>query len=296
MKISIIGSNGFLSTAIARYCNERGWKIDVYGLVAPLNHQYDRFYYIDLMKDNVDVHNLLDSTMVIYAAGAGIQSNKRDDTSMIFRLNVGVPVNICNELKKNSFEGIMITFGSYFEIGEINSHRAFTEEEILSSISPAPNEYVISKRMFSCFVSSYKHPFRHWHFYLPTIYGEGENPIRLIPYTINSIRSNNPIKYTSGFQTRQYIYVNDLPDLLFLSVDKNLPSGVYNVPGKETLTVREIVTLIHLYFERDVPENCFGAEQRDDVGMSYLALNCEKLTKLTGFSPSTCLKDVIKLY
>ena len=49
MKISILGTNGFLSTAIAKYANEAGWDLDMYGLDEPVCHKYDNFYKVNLI-------------------------------------------------------------------------------------------------------------------------------------------------------------------------------------------------------------------------------------------------------
>ena len=46
MKISILGTNGFLSTAIAKYANEAGWALDMYGLDEPVGHKYDNFSWM----------------------------------------------------------------------------------------------------------------------------------------------------------------------------------------------------------------------------------------------------------
>ena len=43
MKISILGCNGFLSTAIAKYANQKGWVLEMYGLDEPRGHKYDKF-------------------------------------------------------------------------------------------------------------------------------------------------------------------------------------------------------------------------------------------------------------
>ena len=43
MKISILGTNGFLSTAIAKYANEVGWTLNMYGLDAPIDCEYSNF-------------------------------------------------------------------------------------------------------------------------------------------------------------------------------------------------------------------------------------------------------------
>lgn len=295
MKVSIIGCNGFLSTAIAKYGNEKNWDLDVFGLEEP-NHQYSSFYKVNLMNDEIDCSLLLKSDMVVYAAGAGIQSNLREDNSLIYRLNVVVPVLICNKLKKLGFAGTFVTFGSYFEVGEVVEERKFTEMDILTTPSYAPNDYVISKRMLSRFVSSYHHNFTHWHFYLPTIYGELENPVRLIPYTIKSIKEGKPLQFTSGEQVRQYVYVDEIPQMLELAIARSLPTGIYNVEGAEILSVKEIVTLIHQTLKEPLDNNCFGTANRDDVGMKFLALDGSKLCSAIGFVPSTKISDIVDKY
>lgn len=296
MKITILGSNGFLSNAIAKYANEEGWTLDVYGLDEPVGIKYDRFVKCNLMDAELDCSGLLDADIVVYAIGAGIQSNLKEGYNLIYSLNVTAPITICNKLKELSFKGAFVSFGSVFEMGETKESHFFTEEEVLASTAPAPSDYVVSKRMLSRFVTSYKHDFTHWHFIIPTIYGEGENPKRLIPYTINSIRNGEPLHFTAGDQTRQYVYVGEVPGLLKLAYEKQLPSGMYNIQGKETLTVKEIVTLIHRVWGKEVPPDCFGTVERTDVGMKYLALDGNKLEKYTSFCARVSIREVIKKY
>ena len=259
MKISILGTNGFLSSAIAKFANKEGWTLIMYGLDEPKGHKYDAFYKINLMDSNLDCSSLLDSNIIIYAIGAGIQANLKEGFNLIYNLNVSAPVTICNKLKELDYKGCFVTFGSYFEMGETMETRYFTEEDILTSICPAPNDYTVSKRMLSKFVASYKHNFTHWHFYIPTIYGAGENPKRLIPYVINAIRNGEELHFTAGDQTRQYVHVSEVPRMLALAYEKKLPSGLYNIEGKETLTVKEIVSLIHHAMGKEVSEGCFGS-------------------------------------
>lgn len=296
MKISILGTNGFLSTAIAEYANQQQWNLDMYGLDVPLNHKYNNFYKINLMDTELNCSKLLDSNLIIYAIGAGIQANLKEEFNLIYNLNVTVPVTICNKLKELHYKGCFVTFGSVFEMGETKEERFFTEEDILTSMSPAPNDYTVSKRMLSKFVASYKHEFKHWHFYIPTIYGAGENPRRLIPYIINAIRNGEELHFTAGDQTRQYLHVSEVPRMLSLAFEKDLPSGLYNIEGKETLTVKEIVSMIHHAMGKEVPEECFGSLQRADVGMKYLALDGKRLQEVVGFEATIKIIDIIKMY
>ncbi len=296
MKVTILGTNGFLSRAIAVYCNSKGYPLNMYGLSEPKGHAYDTFHHINLMSEEPDYADLVQSDIIVYASGAGIQSNLKEENNLIYSLNVTVPIKICNALKAAGYKGCLITFGSVFEMGVTKEERFFTETDVLTSTCPAPNDYTVSKRMLSRFVDSYKHDFTHWHFYIPTIYGETENPLRLIPYTINAIRNNEPLHFTAGDQTRQYIYVDEVPRMIDMAYSKRLPSGIYNIEGKDTLTVREIVTTIHHHFGKAVPDDCFGSTQRADTGMKYLALDGTKLKEAIGFEATTSLTDVIGRY
>ncbi len=166
----------------------------------------------------------------------------------------------------------------------------------MSSSVPAPSDYVVSKRMLTRFVTSYKHDFTHWHFIIPTIYGPGENPKRLIPYTISSIRNNIPLHFTAGDQVRQYIHVSEVPKLIELAYHKQLDSGIYNIKGPETMTVHELVTNIHKALGKEVPSDSFGTTERNDTKMKYLALDGNKLKTYTGFEGKLTIDDVIKTY
>lgn len=294
--MSILGCNGFLSTAIAKYANQRRWPLVMYGLDIPQGHIYDEFVQCNLMDAELDCSTLLDSDIIVYAIGAGIQSNLKEGFSLIYNLNVTAPVTICNKLKELGYKGVFVTFGSVFEMGETKEEKFFTEDDILTSTAPAPSDYVVSKRMLTRFVTGYKHIFTHWHLIIPTIYGPGENPKRLIPYTINAIRNGEELHFTAGEQTRQYICVDEVARILDMAFEQKLPSGMYNIQGKETLTVKEIVELIHNECGKKIPNGCFGAVQRADVGMKYLALNGAKLLQQIGFQALISIKDVIQYY
>lgn len=296
MKLGILGCNGFLSTAIAKFANTKGWHLYMYGLEVPVGHHYDTFHKVNLMDSEIDCSGLNECDMVVYAIGAGIQANLREGYDLVYNLNVSAPVTICNRLKEIGYKGVFVTFGSVFEIGETIEAKLFSEDEVLSSLCNAPNDYTVSKRMLSRFVTSYKHDFVHWHFYIPTIYGAGENPKRLIPYVINAIKNEGELRFTAGDQTRQYIHVSEVPRMLAMAYEKSLASGVYNIEGKETLTVREIVTLIHNSLGVKVPDGCFGSVQRVDVGMKYLALDGTKLYEAIGFKAERTIAESISEY
>ena len=296
MNISILGCNGFLSTAIGKYANQKGWTLNMYGLDEPKGHSYDSFIKCNLMDAELDCSPLLDSDIIVYAIGAGIQSNLKEGFNLIYNLNVTAPVTICNKLKELNYNGVFVTFGSVFEMGETKDARLFTETDILTSTASAPSDYVVSKRMLTRFVTSYKHGYTHWHFIIPTIYGPGENPKRLIPYTIDAICNEKQLCFTSGLQVRQYINVNEIPCILENSFREGIPSGIYNISSPDIFTVKEIVHKIHSYFGIEVPNGCFGTASRQDVGMAYLALDGSKLNNLISRKKHLTIEEIIPEY
>jgi nucleoside-diphosphate-sugar epimerase len=111
---------------------------------------------------------------------------------------------------------------------------------------------------------------------LPTIYGERESAHRLIPYTVKALKYNEALKFTSGNQVRQYLYIDDLPHILF-SLINNGSSGIFNLPGSETFTVRQLVKKVFDFYGKEFSEEIFGSVQRADVGMLNLQMNGDKL-------------------
>lgn len=296
MKISILGCNGFLSSAIGKYAEQRNCYLVMYGRTEPSSHGYDKYVKCDLADIGSIIIDLLDSDIVVYAAGAGIQADLKESASVIYNLNVWAPISLCNGLRERGFKGRLVTFGSYFEMGETQEKRMFTETDILSSNCKAPSDYIVSKRLFSRFVDSYSHDFTHWHFILPTIYGPGENSMRLIPYTIDAMINKKPLLLTDGYQTRQYLYVEEVAKVLELSINKKLPSGIYNIQGNDTLSVRDLVALICQSLGVDIPIGYFGSKKRSDTVMSYLALDGNKLYSALGFKAGVVLSDVLNNY
>lgn len=296
MKVVLIGSNGLLSNAIGKYCNKKHYDLIVYGLEAPKNHKYNEFIHVDLINDNLKfIDSILDFDVIFYVCGAGIQSNKSESADLIYKLNTFIPIGIFNLLQCNKYKGVFVTFGSYFEIGCNDTDKLFTELDVITSCSDVPNDYCVSKRLLTRFLSSKSESINFIHSILPTIYGEEESTHRIIPYTINSIKENCAVEYTSGSQIRQYIYINDVPSILFRLIEVKY-SGVLNINGTETFSIMDLVKKIFSLFGLKCDSSAFGTAKRQDVSMQNLQLDGQKLHFLIGDFKRTKLEDVIRLY
>ena len=296
MKISIIGTNGFLSSSIGEYCNQKDIILDMYGRSRPKKHSFNIYHKVDLLINEIPYDKIKNSDIIIYAAGAGIQSNLNESVNKVHNLNVLIPKKIINHLKKIDFSGVFISFGSYFEIGINNKSHSFTENELINSQNKLVNEYSKSKRIFSNFIFSNNFPFKFFHFILPTIYGENESVNRLIPYVINSAKNNKMLELTSGDQVREYIYIEDVIEIIVKSIYKKIPSGIYNVSGVESLSVKELVINLYKLLGKDITKINFGKSNRSDTEMKILKLNGTKLITSINYRPNIKISDIYERY
>ena len=296
MKVILIGSNGFLANQIGKFCNESKYELIVYGKSKPINYLYDEYISIDLLKKLPETENLLPSDIIIYAVGGGVQFHVKELRNNIYNLNLQIPILLYRSLQEYDYKGKLVTFGSYFEIGENSEHKKYTETDIIMNNSYLSNDYSISKLMLTNFIHRSTPSIKFYHFILPTIYGENESRLRLIPYTIDSIIDNKYLALTSGEQIREYIYINDIIEIIFKSIIKNLPSDIYNIPPTETYAVKNLVEKIYKLMNTKLPNGIFGTSRRVDEKMRVLQIDGSKLKKLIDFRSMTHIEDIIDKY
>ncbi len=292
-KVAIIGSNSFAAQYI----------IDIlkndFLIVGFSRHKktLDKCNHVIFDYPNVPLNyqNLLAFDHIIYTAGAGIQSNKSDSISDIYELNSFLPIKIFNFLSQNNFQGTFISFGSYSEIGQEFNQIAYDESAITATQQKIHNDYGNSKRLLTRFFSNIDSQIKYYHLILPTIYGFGENPLRLIPYVITCLKNGEKVQLTNGHQIRQYLHCEDLAKLIHTVIREQISSGIYNVTCKEQISVREVVGKIidTLQIQADLS---YGIAKRADESLPNLIMNTDKLKNLNIWSPSISIEDSIQDY
>ena len=293
MKVAILGAHSFLAQSVIRQLHANAsWEVVLYGNFTEEN---DRQKYYRIPENSPDAAALSGFDAIIYCAGAGVQSNKKYPKNIIYEVNAFEPVRIMNLLSESNFSGKFITFGSYFEIGDYPSQTPLREDEVLLSQYPVPNDYCLSKRMFSRYIRNQNGAdFKSLHYILPNIYGYGENENRLIPYLVRSINKGEKLALSSGTQIRQYLHVDDIARAVVANL-QNDSEGVFNLGSHEIISIRELVAAVIKASEETV-EADFGAVNQRDQAMKYLALNFEKAADMLKFSPEISLEEGIKGY
>lgn len=302
MKISIIGTNGMLSVALTKMFMQEGHTVCVFGLDAPMGYECSEFHNCDLLKDELNYDILVSSDIVLYASGAGVQAALSTPAHLMYALNVNAPITITLQLKKLGYKGIYISFGSYMEIGLNDEEgRAFTEEEVICSSLPVTNDYALSKRLYGRYMRDFTADFKSWHFILPNMfsYNDKKPGTRLIPYILQYLRDYKEEKnpqapsFSPGTQTRQFILMEDIKNVLDRAIEAKMQSGIYNIGGGEFCSIRK--TIENLFAAYNVPckDEYFGKEVRRDGDIKSLCIDGSKLKKAINYLPSTTMVDIL---
>lgn len=304
MKISIIGSNGMLSKALTKYyIKNKSNQVIVYGLDAPKDYDYSEFIQVNLLKGSLNYDELLTSDVIFYASGAGVQAALSTPSSLMYALNVNVPIEITLQLKLRGYQGIYVSFGSYMEIGINNvDGKRFTESEIVCSPLQVSNDYALSKRLYGRYMNDFQADFTHYHFVLPNMFSEDDlKPgTRLVPYTLQYLQDykagKNPEapRFSAGLQTRQFITLEEMILTVDKSVIKHIPSGIYNIGGGEFLSIRSLIERLFAIYHVPCDDSFFGKETRRDGDIKSLCLCGDKLKIELGEQPSATIEDIFQ--
>ena len=305
MNVAIIGSNGMLSMALTKYFYAQSDTIvDVYGLDAPKGYDCTNFYQTNLLKDKLDYDKLVKADVIVYASGAGVQAALKTDSSLMYALNVNVPVEMTIMLKKHGYKGTYVSFGSYMEIGLNNvDGKAFDEDDVICSPLPVTNDYALSKRLYGRYMKDLIADYTHLHFILPNMFSEDDlKPgTRLVPYVLKYLqdykagRPTETPSFSAGTQTRQYITLEEVMVVLSKALDKHIASGIYCIGGGEFFSIRNLIERLFKLYDVPCKDEYFGKEVRRDGDIKSLRIDGSKLKEAIGYLPDSSIEDLFKL-
>lgn len=304
MKIAIIGANGMLSVALTKFFYGRpDTTVMVYGLDEPLGYKCDDFVQVNLVTQTLNYEDVATADVVIYASGAGVQAALNTPSLLMYQLNVSAPIAITLGLKRAGFKGTFVSFGSYMEIGVNDEEgKAFNEDEVVCSKLPVSNDYALSKRLYGRYMRDFKAEFTTYHFVLPNMFSEDDfKPgTRLVPYTLQYLQDycagKNPEapSFSSGTQMRQFITLEEMIRTVSIAIEKNIPSGIYNVGGGEYLSIRQLIERLFSIYNVPCKDEYFGKENRRDGDIKSLSLNADKLKQEIGILPSKSIEEIFE--
>lgn len=140
-RVAIIGSNSFVADYIIQSLQE--FPCQIVGFSRNDSQVLSEHILFDYPIYSIDFDDLLSFDFILYCAGSGIQAGTPE--GMTYGLNTFFPVEMALHLNEKKFSGKLITFGSYFEIGNNNAAFSYSEEQLLASSLAVPNSTLLNQ-------------------------------------------------------------------------------------------------------------------------------------------------------
>ncbi|RMZ49955.1 NAD(P)-dependent oxidoreductase [Flavobacteriaceae bacterium PRS1] len=268
--ILIIGGAGFLGKSILSLIDQDNTKV-YYADLNPIKGLEDFFIELDVL--NEDSFTNIKFDIIINLTG---QVTK--PSNLCFQLNSYGIKNIISFVKQQNAKLIHISTVSVY-----GSSDSVIKEK--SDINPE-TFYGSIKAMAEFLIQSALKPDQYNIIRISNLYGE-KQPKGMLAYLIRSINNNEKIHFNNdGTMLRHFLHVNDAAALI-TKIINNFKPGVYNFPGVDSYTIKELIRL----FEDITKKKLLVEYKKSKSWENLLVINSTKITETFDVKRKHILKD-----
>jgi dTDP-glucose 4,6-dehydratase len=184
--------------------------------------------------------------------------------------------------------------------GSLEDEGFFTEQTPYDPRSPYSASKASSDHMVRAFGNTYKLPFVISN--CSNNYGPNQFPEKLIPLTINNIKTRKPIPvYGKGENIRDWLYVEDHAAAIDVIFHSGKPGETYNVGGDNEWKNIDLVRLMCRIMDRKLGRISGNSEElitfvTDRAGHDLrYAIDSSKLQRELGWKPSVTFEQGIEM-
>jgi nucleoside-diphosphate-sugar epimerase len=123
------------------------------------------------------------------------------------------------------------------------------------------------------------------------LFGEQEDPRRLVPSVIDNLLRGQEVMLTSGRQIRDLLETRDAASALAMLADQDSVSGPINVASGRAVSLREVAERIARLCGQPASLLKFGALPNREGEPPYLVADIARLSRETGFAPGAPLES-----
>ena len=196
--------------------------------------------------------------------------------------------NLVNYFKKKKID-LFIQVGTSLEYGNIKSPQSENNYKKTKSF------YGTAKRNASKYIvnTNKKESFPYIILRLYQVYGPYQNELRLLPFIIKACLNNRNFGVTSGDQLRDFLYVDDLINLIKKVIRSKVKNKIFNVGYGKPIKVKKIIHKINSMIKKGKPE--YGKiKMRKDESLN-LYPNIKKVKKYFNWKPRIGLDKGLRI-
>lgn len=281
--IIIHGVTSFLGKHFARYLNARNIPFTTIARNTSNLGFLEDFKNVNVIRYSKSLAEIkgepIENNVFYEFSWHGVFGTERNNPE---QLTVNIPltissVKLANQLKSSHWIGI----GSQAEYGNLD--KEISENDECNPTTLYGKSKLLSSQISAELCKAYK--IDHSWLRLFSVYGPDDNHEWLIQYLIKKMIQNESIDVTKGDQIWDYLYVEDIAELLYkMSTVSGI--GVANLGSGNGLQVKHIINLIKDKIHSTSEINFGAIPYRSDQVMKMKA-DISKITSHTNWLPGT---------
>jgi dTDP-glucose 4,6-dehydratase len=249
-KILILGGTGFIGYHLAKEALRRGFQVSSLSKNNPIKKRYIKnvkYITADISnKNSIKKKIKEDFKYVVNLAGYVDHKNK----VITYKSHYLGCMNICNFFSEKKIKRF-IQIGSSMEYGHVKSPQKenFTcrPKSVYGKAKFLSTQYLLNlykKNKFPVTIAR-----------LYQVYGPYQDLNRFIPIVINSCNYDKDFPCSHGRQYRDFLYISDLIDAIFLILKKPKVEGeIFNIGSGKPLKIVNIIKKIVRYYKSGNPQ------------------------------------------
>jgi len=280
----ITGSKGFIGSALTKYFdNPIEYDIAIDRRMSVLNE-----HALSLFMDKVEPN------VIIHLAGNPFAPKSVEDPIYDMNLNVGGTLNLLEVCKNRKIDLLLFSstayvYGEPLYLPVDENHQRFH----MGTDTP----YGISKTTCESYCNYYSKkcgvPITIMRFF--NIYGPNQSLGLVVPDILDNVMKSKDGKVKlrgTDADSRDFLYVDDLADVISQIVKKRIVGETINLGGKDNVKIIDLAKKIAEIAGKDIT---FEVKKQSEASkISSLHADISKAEKLLGWSPKTSLEDGLK--
>ena len=289
-RLLIVGGTGFIGSNVAREAINRKFKVSI---ISKNNHpkleqiKGVEYIVVDITNKKDLLFKLKERSFdyVLNLGGYVNHASYSNGGDKVFDVHFNGTVNLVTCIDKSHLK-CFVQIGSSDEYGG-NSAPQF-EEQRESPISPYSFAKAASTHFLQMLYRTERFPVTILRPFL--VYGPGQGAARFIPQIIKGCLNNQKIPVSKGGQLRDFCFISDVVDAVFLAMDSVDAYGeVINIASGRAISIKDVVVNIQNIIKMGKPQ--FGkVPYRIGENMKLFA-DISKAEKMLGWCPKVKLSE-----
>lgn len=290
MKVLVTGGAGFIGSHVVDKLIDKGVKVRVFDGIMPTFRKDIEFYQGSILDVTALGFASLGVDAIMHLAAVADVKDVYNDPYYSESINVRGTINVLEAARKAKVKRLIY--------GSTSWVYSETDKDVVDESVPlhAPSHFYTATKLageyyYQSYSRLYSLEVTILRYGIP--YGPRARDAAVIPIFVRKALSGEPITIAGdGKQFRKFVYVEDLAEGNVLALQSIAKNKIYNLDGKEMITIREIAETIQKIID-NVKIEYIPSRDGDFLGKD---VSSELAKRELGWEPQVSLEEGLRRY